>query len=147
VIGKASDGMSEVETEWISLQEACERLGVSTATMRRWADAGKARMKRTLGGHRRFLASDVAQLAREMAPSASVVPVAESHPSMGVVDPKELQRQQWHRRLAARAPSDRLRGLGQRLLGVLIQFINRQEDDQRFLEEAAAIGAHYGMIR
>jgi excisionase family DNA binding protein len=130
--------------DWISLQEACERLGVSTATLRRWGDAGKATMKRTLGGHRRFLAAEIEQLARSMAPATSVVPVAEAHPRMGMVDPQELRRQQWHTRLATRATSDRLRGLGQRLLGVLIQFINRQADDQRFLEEAGAIGAHYG---
>jgi hypothetical protein len=37
-----------------------------------------------------------------------------------------------------------MRGLGQRLLGLLIQFINRQQEDQRFLAEARSVGANYG---
>jgi hypothetical protein len=37
-----------------------------------------------------------------------------------------------------------MRGLGQRLLGLLIQYINRREDDGRFLIEARAVGASYG---
>ncbi len=130
--------------EWISLQEACERLGISGATLRRWGDSGKTTVKLTLGGHRRFLAEEINQLARSMAPAAGVVSVPEVNPRMGVLDPQEIHRQQWHSRLASSATSDRLRGLGQRLLGVLIQFINRQSDDQRFLEEARAIGVHYG---
>lgn len=56
-----------------------------------------------------------------------------------------MARQEWHARLAARPASDRMRGLGQRLLGLLIQFINRQQDDVRFLDEARAVGASYGM--
>ena len=139
----ANDELGE-HNEWISLQKACERLGVSSATLRRWGDSGKATMKRTLGGHRRFLADEIEHLARSMEPSVHVVSLTEAHPRMGLVDPLEIRRQEWHARLASRATSDRLRGLGQRLLGVLIQFINRQADDQRFLEEASAIGTHYG---
>jgi hypothetical protein len=37
-----------------------------------------------------------------------------------------------------------MRGFGQRLLGLLIQYINRQEEDERFLNEARAIGVGYG---
>ena len=37
-----------------------------------------------------------------------------------------------------------MRGLGQRLLGLLIQYINRREDDSRFLNEARAVGLSYG---
>ena len=55
-----------------------------------------------------------------------------------------MARQEWHARLAARPGADRMRGLGQRLLGLLIQYINRREDDSRFLKEARAVGFSYG---
>ena len=42
------------DNEWLSLAEASALLGVAAATLRRWGDAGKVPMKRTLGGHRRF---------------------------------------------------------------------------------------------
>ncbi len=60
------------------------------------------------------------------------------------IDEREMNRQEWHTRLAARPGADRMRGLGQRLLGLLIQYINRREDDRRFLAEARAVGASYG---
>ncbi|MBA2254633.1 MAG: helix-turn-helix domain-containing protein, partial [Chloroflexi bacterium] len=40
--------------DWLGLSEASEVLGVSPATLRRWADAGRVRSFTTPGGHRRF---------------------------------------------------------------------------------------------
>jgi len=37
-----------------------------------------------------------------------------------------------------------MRELGQRLLGLLIQYLAWQGDDRRFLADARAVGAHYG---
>ncbi|HXX36951.1 MAG TPA: helix-turn-helix domain-containing protein [bacterium] len=54
-----------VETEWLTLGEAARMLGVDETTLRAWADAGKVRVYRTPGGHRRFNASDVDTLLRE----------------------------------------------------------------------------------
>jgi excisionase family DNA binding protein len=47
------------ETEWISLREAADILGVHPATVRNWADKGDLPSKRTAGNHRRFRKSDV----------------------------------------------------------------------------------------
>jgi excisionase family DNA binding protein len=128
------------EHAWISLQEASERLEVAVATVRRWGDAGRVPMKRTLGGHRRFLASAIDELARTLPASAERAPTQSGPQSWGV-NPHELTRQSWHIRMAAQAHPERLRGLGQRLLGLLIQFVNRDPEDARFLEEARPISA------
>ncbi|HEX8939366.1 MAG TPA: helix-turn-helix domain-containing protein [Candidatus Limnocylindrales bacterium] len=41
-------------TEWLAMREATLLLGVSPATLRRWADAGQVPTFTTPGGHRRF---------------------------------------------------------------------------------------------
>jgi excisionase family DNA binding protein len=39
---------------WLTLQEASDKMGVSPATLRAWADQGRIPSYRTPGGHRRF---------------------------------------------------------------------------------------------
>jgi excisionase family DNA binding protein len=51
----------------VTLGEAAEALGVSTSTVRRWADTGRIQVVRTSGGHRRFPASELRRLAAEAA--------------------------------------------------------------------------------
>jgi excisionase family DNA binding protein len=45
---------SATPSDWISLAEASRLLGVSGATLRRWADDGRVPVFTTPGGHRRF---------------------------------------------------------------------------------------------
>jgi excisionase family DNA binding protein len=45
---------SERSREWLRIHEASAMIGVSTATLRRWCDAGDVRAFTTPGGHRRF---------------------------------------------------------------------------------------------
>jgi excisionase family DNA binding protein len=136
---------SALDDDWLTLQDASEMLGVAASTLRRWGDAGRVPMKRTLGGHRRFAREQIARLAGGQAPQAELVPASPhrlSHP--WGIDSHEMARQEWHARLAARPGAERMRGLGQRLLGLLIQYINRREEDARFLKEARAVGSNYG---
>ena len=138
--------LEAIGDDWLTLQDASEMLGVATSTLRRWGDAGRVPMKRTLGGHRRFARAEIARLAGGQAACADLIQPAPSHPvphSWGI-DSQEMARQEWHARLAARPGADRMRGLGQRLLGLLIQYINRREEDSRFLKEARAVGSSYG---
>ncbi len=128
--------------EWMSLQEASDLLGVATSTLRRWGDDGRVQMKRTLGGHRRFLRATILHLV-DHAGSVRAMTVAQPQQPWGV-DEREMAQQDWHARLATRGHPDTMRGLGQRLLGLLIQYINRREEDGRFLSEARQIGVNYG---
>ena len=132
--------------DWLTLHDASEMLGVATSTLRRWGDAGRVPMKRTLGGHRRFARDQIARLAGGQASHAELIPARPPHPAPHAwgIDSHEMARQEWHARLAARPGADRMRGLGQRLLGLLIQYINRREEDSRFLKEARAVGSSYG---
>jgi excisionase family DNA binding protein len=51
------------ESEWVSLREAAEMLGVHPATVRNWADNGDLPSRRTPGGHRRFRKTDLTHYA------------------------------------------------------------------------------------
>jgi len=46
-------------SEWLSLSEVAEMLGVHPSTVRSWADQGRLPTHRTEGGHRRFRRADV----------------------------------------------------------------------------------------
>jgi excisionase family DNA binding protein len=141
---------SVLDDGWLTLQDASEMLGVTPSTLRRWGDAGRVPMKRTLGGHRRFARAEIARVAGGQLAPAALVPAPPAHAASQPVshpwgiDSHAMARQEWHARLAARPGADRMRGLGQRLLGLLIQYINRREDDTRFLMEARAVGSSYG---
>src|SRR3982751_4212343 len=102
---------SALTGDWLTLQDASEMLGVATSTLRRWGDAGRVPMKRTLGGHRRFARDVVARLAGAHAPKAEMVPAA-SHPAPHHwgIDAHAMERQEWHARLAARPGADKMRG-------------------------------------
>jgi excisionase family DNA binding protein len=134
---------TEGPNQWLSLHEASEMLGVTTSTLRRWSDNGRVPMKRTLGGHRRFSRAVINQLVEEP-PAAAMTHTAAALHNWNF-DARELARQDWHTRFTAGPLTDRMRGLGQRLLGLLIQYINRHEDDARFLVEARMVGENYGL--
>ena len=54
--------------DWMSIHEASTLMGVSSATLRRWSDAGEIRAFTTPGGHRRFSRAAVASLLPAEAP-------------------------------------------------------------------------------
>ncbi|HYM68873.1 MAG TPA: helix-turn-helix domain-containing protein [bacterium] len=74
-----TEARGRAETEWLTLGEAARVLGVDETTLRGWADAGKVRVFRTPGGHRRFNASDLDALvsARPRGEGAPLAPPAE----------------------------------------------------------------------
>jgi excisionase family DNA binding protein len=58
----ANDPQNPTRAEWMSIHEASTLMGVSSATLRRWSDAGRVRTFTTMGGHRRFSRTAVAHL-------------------------------------------------------------------------------------
>lgn len=63
-----------VSSDWVSLREAAELLGVHPATIRNWADRGDLPARRTPGGHRRFRRADLLQWleTRQAPPPAEI---------------------------------------------------------------------------
>ncbi len=63
-------------TDWVSTKRAMQLLGVSSTTIKRWADNGTLPSMRTAGGHRRFRRDDVERLTQRQ-PAAGQIPVAD----------------------------------------------------------------------
>ena len=51
--------MAEAGTRPLRVRQAADLLGVSPATVRRWADSGRLVSRRTQGGERRFQLDDL----------------------------------------------------------------------------------------
>jgi excisionase family DNA binding protein len=136
--------------DWLELSEAAKILGVHPSTLRRWADAGKVAHMRTLNGRRRFDLATI-QAARKMMQQSPVAEVA------GKLEAKALDFARLHKAdmtglhgsWTANLNDEQLllfRYSGQRLLGLMLQFISRNSGGESFLEEARHVAADYGLI-
>lgn len=57
--------MAKNDTDtWLSPGDVADEFGVSAKTVTRWANSGRLKSKRTLGGHRRFWSADIRALAK-----------------------------------------------------------------------------------
>ena len=63
----------------LTLAAACDALGVSASTLRRWVESGRINALRTPGGHRRFPTSEIRRLSNRpgSAPVAPMTPPPE----------------------------------------------------------------------
>lgn len=148
--GRPSSEATESRSQpsrWISLSRACNLLGVNESTLRRWADAGYVRSFRTPGGHRRFAEDDLRAL---MAGQGRPGPAG--YGSLGQLALVRIRRrlQRGKRQPAhwyAGVPEDdreRLRSLGQRLVTLVPEYLDRGSRRTRLMEEAREIGHQYG---
>lgn len=130
---------------YLSLSAASKLLGVHSATLRRWADAGSVPVYVTPGGHRRFARSDIESLAarrplssyalgsawaaKALAQTRSELAAPAARPSW-LAHMGEDERSNWRR-------------IGQQLMGVVLRYIGSPNEDNELLSEARLIGADY----
>ena len=140
--------MTETTSEWMTLTEASRLLGVHPMTLRAWVDAGLVHAFRTPGGHRRFQPEELraflsqhqtnpASRALALAPDQTLQQVRKQ------LDAEPMTRSSWYQRLSE-AQKAKQREMGQRLLGLLLQFVSRRENAEHFLEEGRTLAAEYG---
>jgi len=132
----------------LTLKEAAERLGVHPATLRRWADNGDVQVRLTPGGHRRFPLSEIERLGRP----ADDAPVREGKRDEDMASRAiTVARSGIHAHDTERWMSDmdekereEKRMLGRRLVGLMMQYLSRDDGDgEELLQEARAIGRLY----
>jgi excisionase family DNA binding protein len=130
--------------DWISIAEASRLLQVSVPTLRRWSDAGRVPSRKTLGGHRRFSRGAIEAFASGAAGMAALATLRPHGTATTPLDRRELLSQDWRQRVSAEPGVARMRELGQRLLGLLLQHVHTRLNDDHYLAEATSVGMSYG---
>ena len=136
-------------TQWLGLGDASRLLGVSTATLRRWADAGRLPAFTTPGGHRRFSRAALERMLpadRGRRPELSGGGLTPARLSRAYRRPAPTTRETaW---VATLDPGERdtFRRLGRQLAWELVAHLDAEEPEARrhHLVEATAVAVEYG---
>jgi excisionase family DNA binding protein len=132
---------------WVSLRRACEILGADESTLRRWADAGRLRVYRTPGGHRRFSLHDLESMVSGEGRHRG----SEEVERLAVAKiRRQLQRarqddQGWYGHLSDDS-RQRLRDLGRRLVEMAGEYMDKRTKRSTLLAEALEVGGAYGRV-
>lgn len=140
--------MSE-SSEWVSLGEAAEMIGVHPATIRNWAERGELPFRRTPGGHRRFRRADLQQWQSRHrltlpAEAQVVVQSAVGRARLDIGDRQKLVNLEWYGRLSAES-RETMRQQGLRLMDALMRYLADPGADLE-LQSAQEIGEIYGKL-
>jgi excisionase family DNA binding protein len=148
-VSDATQGVAQrsASGRWVSLARACEILGADESTLRRWADAGRLRVYRTPGGHRRFSLSDLESMVagdgrHRGSEEVERLAVAKIR--------RQLQRARqedhgWYGSLSDDS-RQRLRDLGRRLVEMAGEYMDKGSRRPGLLDEALEIGGEYGRV-
>jgi excisionase family DNA binding protein len=130
----------------LTLKEAAGRLGVHPATLRRWADQGDVLVVITPGGHRRFARTEIERLAGQQMVARSAAGLEQQWATQALTHTRtELaghQRDAWMTAMSEGERAEK-RQMGQRLLGLLMQYIAHPEEPSPLLTEAQVMGRQY----
>ncbi len=129
--------------EWLTLEQAARRLGVHSTTLRRWANQGAIDVFLTPGGHRRFLLADVERFELEHHQTRLPALPAPAWADHAIAHARQsLAQQRW---LVGYDEVEReaKRQLGRRLMGLVLQYVVRSDEDPGLLSEARLIGEQH----
>ncbi len=134
---------------WLSIDAACQMLGVDQSTLRRWSDSGKVPVFRTPGGHRRYNEEDIkALLHGESRPRRRMSRQVLTDLSFSGYESdfiRQVRSRAWYRAYSA-GQVEELRSLGRRLVDLAIRSISGRSDQRLIIEEGQAIGRRYGSM-
>jgi excisionase family DNA binding protein len=136
------------EERWLTLGQAAERLSVHRATLRRWADNGAIPVLLTPGGHRRFATSDGMCFAgrRQLLRQSEAIGGLSADQALAKMRHEVVSHAGEHWLVGLDDDvRERNRKLGQRLLGLTLQYL-ANEDGAGLLEEARKVGREYGHL-
>lgn len=132
-------------TGLLTLNAAAKLLNVHPTTLRRWADRGEISSFLTPGGHRRFFSADLHKFVERRRSTSNKTAVDTLWASKAMEDTREeLSHHTGNDWLGRFTTEERetYRVLGQRLMGLLLRHVAREDDD--VLEEARRLGEEYG---
>ncbi len=138
--------MTDSTSEWVSLRQAADLLGVHPATVRNWADKGDLPSRRTPGGHRRFRKSDLLQYAEtqgELQP-LEVQVIIQNALGQTRMQVGALNNEPWYKSMSEPSRA-KLREQGRDVLEALRDYLAHGAPDTR-LSPAIRLGKEYAQI-
>lgn len=144
---RTASGNSESSGRWLSINGACEILGVDKSTLRRWSDRGRVPVFRTPGGHRRYSEDDLyAFLAGELSQRAPV-----SRRELAALTREEFRRNGTDPTIdslleviCAEARTDELRNTCERMLDLSVRYASGRGNADRLLAQACELANDFG---
>lgn len=135
-------------SDWLTLSEVAEWLGVHPSTVRNWADRGHLPSHRTQGGHRRFKRNELDLWAKSQRTSASKAEASQLVQSaLGYtrvqISEGALESQDWYKKLDVSAREEYARS-GRKLMQGLNKFLASEELVGQ--AEARAMGYDYATL-
>lgn len=139
----------DTEEHWLTINEACSMLGVDQTTLRRWSDAGRIPVFRTVGGHRRYAESDVRAMIDHGRQSNRRGPSPAPTRPPAPYQAEYLQGARDRQWFAAfdQESLDQLRGLGRDLVDLAMRYAREEPgspDRAGLISEGQRIGVVYG---
>lgn len=136
---------------WLTIHEASDLIGVSEATLRRWAEAGDVEAFVTPGGHRRFTRNALLRLLpRPGRPHRTLKQLGETPERMGRQYRRELASPATRRWLPDLDEPSReaFRGLGRHILEGVLGYLDAATDEAGEVAIAPAVdaAAEYGRL-
>lgn len=135
-------------SEWLSLRQAAELLGVHPATVRNWADEGKIPSRRTAGKHRRFHRDELMRFAGshdDLQPVEVQVILQNALGSARMqVDDGHLTQAAWYKAISEKG-RQAMRQSGRLVLEAIRHYLNQGAPDAG-LSEAIRLGKNYAHI-
>lgn len=137
------------ETRWLTIEAACQLLGVDQSTLRRWSDSGKIPVFRTPGGHRRYNEEDLRAIMRgESRPRRRMSRQVLTDLSFSAYQADYLRQarsRSWYRAYDAQQLEE-LRVLGRKLVDLAVRSISGRGDHRQIVDEGSTIGRRYGVL-
>ena len=135
------------EDRWLSLGRACRILAVNESTLRHWANVGRIRTFRTVGGHRRFSTEDIHALVQGADRADGGSGVARTPSPLDRmrrrIQRRKGQPEHWLRHFDEEGRS-RMRMLGRRLVSLATEYLTQKRRRGELEEEARYLGLDYG---
>lgn len=136
-------------SEWVSLGQAAQIIGVHPATIRNWAERGELPFRRTPGGHRRFRRADLEQwlASHRLTPPTEaqvLVQAALGRARLEIGDRETLLLHPWYQRLSPEA-RETMRRQGLRLMDALIDHLANPASAAG-MQVAQDVGTAYGRL-
>jgi excisionase family DNA binding protein len=139
------------QSDWVSLGEAAEILGIHPTTVRHWADSGDLPSQRTPGGHRRFRRRDLEQWASMQQSSearpheAQIMMQAALGKARIEVGDGQLHGLGWYDQFDEQTRQAH-RALGRRLIEALTNHLTNPGATTGLHEEVRAMGIEYARL-